>query len=65
MAEMAKLQVTEQVERTGDKENGISKSVNWGMGRTNRTLLLCDRNLPLYNGNLPLSAILYQYCNDY
>ena len=27
---MVKLQVTEWVKRTGDKENGISDSVNWG-----------------------------------
>ena len=61
MAEMVKLQVTKRVERIEDKENGTSKSVNWGMGRTNCTLPLHDRNLPLYNGNLPPSAILYQY----
>ena len=31
MAEMVKLQVTERVERTGDKENGTNESVNRGM----------------------------------
>ena len=27
---IVKLQVTKQVKRTGDKENGISDLVNWG-----------------------------------
>ena len=30
MTEMAKLQVIKRVKRTGDKENSINKSVNWG-----------------------------------
>ena len=59
MAEIVKLQVTKRVERTEDKENGISESVNRGTGRINHTLPLHNRNLPLRNGNLPPSAILY------
>ena len=53
-----KLQVTEWVERTEDKEGGISDSVDQGTGKTNRTLPSRDRNLPPHNGNLPQSAIL-------
>ena len=30
MTKIVKLQVTEQVERTGDKENGTSDLVDWG-----------------------------------
>ena len=47
-----KLQVTEWVERTGDKEGSISDSVNRGTGRTNYTLPLRDGNLLPRNGNL-------------
>ena len=54
---MVKLQVTEWVERTGDKEGSISDVVNWGTGRT-------DRNLPPCDGNLPLAAILCQHRDD-
>ena len=49
---IVKLQVTKWVERTGDKENNISDLVNYSTGRNNRTL-------PLYNSNLPQSAIIY------
>ena len=49
---IVKLQVTKWVKRTGDKEGNISDIVNQGTGRTNRTLLLYNCNLPLYNGNL-------------
>ena len=48
-----KLQVTEWVERTGDKENGISDLVDYGTGRNGHTLLSRDRNLPPRDGNLP------------
>jgi len=54
---MVKLQVTEWVKRTGDKEGGISDSVDRGTGKTNRTLPSRDRSLPPRDGNLPLSAI--------
>ena len=30
MADMVKLQITEQAKRTGDKENNIINLVNWG-----------------------------------
>src|SRR6266705_2275463 len=53
-----KLQVTEWVERTEDKECGISDLINQGTGKTNRTLPSRDRNLPSRDGNLPPSAIL-------
>ena len=56
---IVKLQVTKWVERTENKEDGISNLVNRGTGRNNCTLLLYDRNLLLYNGNLTLPAILY------
>ena len=54
-----KLQVTKWIERIEDKENGINNLVNHGIGRNDRTLLLHNRNLPLYNGNLPQSAIIH------
>ena len=59
-----KLQVTEWVERIGDKESSISDLVNWDIGRTSGTLPLCNCNLLLHDGNLPLSATLYQYRNN-
>ena len=42
---IVKLQVTEWVERTGDKEGSISDLINWDIGRTSGTLLLYNRNL--------------------
>ena len=41
-----KLQVTKQVERTGDKEGSISDLVNRDIGRTSGTLPSRNRNLP-------------------
>ena len=42
---MVKLQVTKQVERTGDKEGSISDLINQDIGRTSGTLPSYDRNL--------------------
>ena len=47
-----KLQVTKQVERTGDKEDSISDLINQDIGRTSGTL-------PLYDYNLQQSTAIY------
>ena len=42
---IVKLQVTKQVERTGDKEGSISDLINRDIGRTSGTLPSRDHNL--------------------
>ena len=42
---IVKLQVTKQVERTGDNKGSISDLINRDIGRISGTLPLCNRNL--------------------
>jgi hypothetical protein len=55
---MVKLQATEWVERTGDKENGISDSVNWGTVLCRYVAAICYYVMAIYR-YLPFSVILY------
>ena len=64
MAEMVKLQATERVKRTGDKENDIINLVNWGTVLCYHVTATYYHMIAIYR-HLPFSVILYQYCDDY
>jgi hypothetical protein len=63
MADMVKLQVTEQVKRIGDKENNINNSVNWGTVLCRHMTAICYHVIAIYR-HLLFSVILCQYYND-
>jgi hypothetical protein len=48
MAEIVKLQVTERVKRTGDKENGTINSVNWGTVLCRHITAICYHVMAIY-----------------
>ena len=43
---MVKLQITERVKRTGDKENGTTNSVNWGTVLCRHITAICYHIMP-------------------
>ena len=68
MAEMIKLQVTERVKRTGDKENDINDLVDQGtVGLTGyyRHVTAIRYYIMVIYHHLLFSVILCQYCDDY